>query len=287
MLNVGLIGLGAEWEHGFAPALAELRRRLRVRCVYAPVATQAEQAAAELDCEIAAGMFALLERDDVRAVLVLDAAWYAGVPAQLACHLGKPAFIAAPLGPRLPLADTLLRRAAESGVTLMGDFRNRYTPATSRLRELMATRLGRATSIRIEPGSLGYFAVELSPEEAVRELLAKAIDWSTNLTGTAAVSVRAVPVLDAADASDVLLEFRRPAAGDEPATASIRIDRAAGSVRTTVPANGFIAPFRAEVRCANGTAVIEGPQRIRWEAEGELGSESLDSDRAAIQVMLD
>jgi predicted dehydrogenase len=288
MLHIGLIGVGAEWERAFGPALAELRRRLRVRCVYAPVATRAEQAAAELDCEIADGMLALLEREEVRAVLVLDSAWYAQLPAQLACQAGKPAFIAAPLGPRLPIAEPLLRHAAEAGITLMADFRSRYTPATSRLRELIATRLGHAMSIVVEPGTPEFEVEELLPAQIARELLASTIDWCANLVGTSAVSVRSVR--NAADGrAGVLeagLEFRRSAAADAP-TASIRIDLADIGAQTNRPDAETGAPFRAEIRCTKGRAVIEGPRRIRWESEGESRSELLESDRGAVQVMLD
>jgi len=289
MLNIGLIGLGVEWERAFGPALAELRRRLRVRWVYAPVATRAEQAAAELDCEIADGMLALLEREEVRAVLVLDSAWYAFLPAQLACHVGKPAFIAAPLGPRLPIAEPLLRHAAEAGITLMADFRSRYTPATSRLRELIATRLGRPTSIVVEPGTPGFEAEELLPAQIARELLASTIDWCANLVGTSAISVRAAQnaAEGRAGALEAGLEFRRSAAGDAPATASIRIDLVDLCATTNRAAAETGVPFRAEIRCTKGRAVIEGPRRIRWESEGESRNELLESDRGAVQVMLD
>ena len=94
MLNVGLIGLGPEWERRYFPALVKLRHRIRVRSVYAPVITHAEQVSAEFDCDVAPGLVALMEREDVRALLVLDAAWYAGIPARFACQAGKPAFLA-------------------------------------------------------------------------------------------------------------------------------------------------------------------------------------------------
>src|SRR5262245_4583959 len=112
MLNVGLIGLGPDWERCYRPALEKLRTRLRVRCVHAAVISQAEQAADDLKCEVSPGLVSLIERDDVRALLVLDAGWYTGVPAEFACTAGKAAFLAVPLPHRLPCAERLLRSAA-------------------------------------------------------------------------------------------------------------------------------------------------------------------------------
>src|SRR4029077_5389566 len=122
-----LIGLGSEWQDRYRPALAKLQQRLRVRCVYAPGAPYAKQVAVELGCDVAPGIMALIERDDVRALLVLDTAWYSGAPAQFACQVGKPAYLAGRLVHRLEIAGGLARRAAETGVTLMPDFGHRYT----------------------------------------------------------------------------------------------------------------------------------------------------------------
>src|SRR5258706_1919418 len=93
MLKVGLIGLGADWERRYRPALLKLRPRLRVQAVYAPVSTQAELAAAELGCHIASGLLGPVERDDVHAILVLDAALYGDVPSHFACLAGGSAIL--------------------------------------------------------------------------------------------------------------------------------------------------------------------------------------------------
>ena len=143
MLNVGLIGLGPEWEHRYRPRHSGDWRALAVRCVQASIISRAEQAAAELGCDVAPGLLSLMEREDVQALLVLDTAWYGSMPAQFACRVGKPAFLASRLAHSSHGADQLVRRAAHTGVTLMPDFAHRYTPGTSRLRELIATRLGR------------------------------------------------------------------------------------------------------------------------------------------------
>jgi predicted dehydrogenase len=288
MLNVGLIGLGPEWDRRYFPALIRLRHRLRVRSVYAPVITHAEQVSAELDCDVAPGLVALMDRDDVRALLVLDAAWYAGIPARFACQAGKPAFLAGRLMHRLPMAEELMQRAAETGVTLMPDFSHRYMPGTSRLRELVASRLGRplemvvdAAAVRMAPGG------DESLPVSGRDVLAAAIDWCTNLVGTAPAIVRAAPLSGAQSnsLSEVHIEFRRPAAGGDAARATIRLlEDITESVSDT---EGTAISLSARVNCTNGIACLEGPRQVTWEHKGERLVETLVADRASVEVMLD
>ncbi|MGE5191568.1 MAG: hypothetical protein ACM3U2_03645 [Deltaproteobacteria bacterium] len=291
MLNVGLIGLGPEWENRYRPALAKLQKRLKVRCVYTPVVTHAEQVSAELDCDVAPGLLALIEREDVQALLVLDAAWYLGVPAQLACRAGKPAFLAGRFVHRLPVADHLLLRAAQTGVTLMPDFGHRYTPATSRLRELIATRLGRPLAV------VADVAAPVDSPAVDRETLAAALDWCSNLVGAAPALVRAesagagipaaAPPLAGKGPLQLHVEFRRRASGGEPASARIRLNEPA---RTAAPPDDVEARslnLRARVECVRGAALIEGPRGITWESGREKLAESLAADRPDVEVMLD
>ncbi|MBI3866339.1 MAG: hypothetical protein HY290_31040 [Planctomycetia bacterium] len=291
MLQVGLIGLGDEWEHRFRPALERLNKRLEVQCVYATVGRRAAQAAAELDCDVAPGLVTLIEREDVRALLVLETDWQAEVPARLACELHKPAFLAGRLADRLSQAQALAHRASEAGVTLMPDLGHRYTPATSRLRELIATRLGRPLAIEIIAMPGARSAVDAGAVQSTdRGLLAAAIDWCTSLVGTAPTAV--VPARHSEPAGgdgppqryDV--QFRRPSAGGDAACATVEIHGANG--KGVSNGNGAASPtLRARIRCAQGSALLEPPCGITWESGLDRSAESLTSDRADIEVMLD
>ena len=306
MLNVGLIGLGPEWEHRYRPALAKLGRRLAVRSVHASIAALAEQAAAELGCDVAPGLLSLMERDDVRALLVLDTAWYGTVPAQFACQVGKPAFLASRLAHRLDEADQLLRQAAQTGVTLMPDFGHRYTPATSRLRELIATRLGRPLNLIIDiaaachpemsdTGAIDAGAMELAVSDDARDVLAVAVDWSTNLVGSLPVTVRAARNASLGDRLELTVEFRRPSTGGDAPTALIRLAAKIPAARSN--GSDVSISLRASVECVYGMALLEGPQNVTWHlhagnlAKGDLAGErfveSLASDRPDVEVMLD
>ena len=292
MLNVGLIGLGPEWELRYRPALSKLKTRMKVRCVYTPVITHAEQVSAELDCDVAAGLVALIEREDVQALLVLDVAWYSGVPAQFACHAGKPTFLGGRFARRIPGADHLLVRAAETGVTLMPDFGHRYTPSTSRLRELIATRLGRPRSIVADVEARDSPAADNHWQTGTQEIMAETLDWCSNLVGTPPTLVRFQPAgaaaLDTGEGRlEMYVEFRRRAGGGEVVSARIRLKDALGIGTAPDAAAARSLNLRAHVECLRGTALIDGPRQLTWESAGDKSSESLAADRPDVEVMLD
>jgi len=285
MLQVGLIGLGADWETRTRPAIEKLRQRLEVRSVYAPVLPQAEQAAAELGCSVAPGLLSLVERDDLRALLVFDGAWYGGVPAQFACRAGKAIFLAGSLLEHLAVAEPLRRHTAESGVTVMPDFGHRYTPATSRLRELIATRLGKPKNITVTAYIPVHSDIDFkATHAATRNALGTAIDWCTCVVGSGSASAR---VNTESPELYTRLEFRRTGPEGPSCVASINVADVA--CRTgEVPATGS-SPVRlhVEIDCASGRACVDGPINLTWEAGGEQRVESLAADRPELEVMLD
>jgi predicted dehydrogenase len=274
MLNVGLIGPGPDWETRYRPALANLRGRLRVRSVYAPVHGLALQVAAELECEAAAGLVSLVEQPGLRAVIVLDTAWCGDVPVRLACAAGKPAFLASRLGEgRAPLRD-LCECACAADVTLMPELAWRYTPATARLRELMATKLGRPIEISLSAGTPVENDRETFHSPLLANPIAEWIDWCCSIVGIVPAEIRHISMAGGSSGRHIL--FRQPSAGGEPPRATIRCH-----------ANGEDPGFQARIRCAKGVAELVGPSTIRWEAGAAPVEEKLTGDRRAVELMLD
>lgn len=296
MLDIGIVGLGADWEHRYRPALHTLRSRIRVRSVYAATSGRAEAAAAELKCAVAPGLLALLERRDVRGILLLDQAWYARTVVQFACRRGKPVFLAGHLAERQETVQTLHRLAAECGVTVMPELGRRFTPATTRLRELMASRLGRPLRIVVQAG---YPAGDTASSTetsfpAERDLLVELFDWCRSLAGTPPASIHSMMQTstghdDTAGGREVFIEFRQPAGGGDAPTARIQLrplhDVARGP--SSVPGDDSAPRVRCHVQCAAGVAVLESATRISWEHAGEQATESLAADRLELEMMLD
>ncbi|HTI49879.1 MAG TPA: hypothetical protein VL475_02970 [Planctomycetaceae bacterium] len=278
MLDVGLIGLGPEWEYRYRPALINLRHRMRVRVIQSAVGSLAEQIAGEWRCDPAQGLRAAMERCDVRALLILDTAWYGAVPAEFACRTGKPAFLAGRLGHWVSRAESLKPLAFETDTPLMPDFGHRYTPATSRLKELIATRLGRPDEVVVQtrmPAAVNGSVDSTEALERGRDELLAALDWACHLIGTVPVEVRGT--VTPAGSEESLIAFQRSAAGGAPASARIVLHHL-----PLTPSD-----WTAEVRCRKGTARLQGGTQIEWEDATEQRSESLSGERGGVEVMLD
>lgn len=274
MLNVGLIGSGPDWENAYRPALANLSRRLRVRSVYAPVYGVARQVAADLDCSVAQGLVAMFEEPDLKAVLMLDTGWCGDMPARLGCLTAKPSFLACRLGEGVEVLRDLITCAAPLGMAMMPELALRYTPATSRLRELTATKLGRPQNITIEAGCGVADQASALFSRLLGNPAADWIDWCCSVVGVAPAEVRRC---DASVCESIhKIRFREPTSGGEAPRAQIRLVRA-----------GYDGDFRVAVRCVNGTAELTGAGTICWQAGNELREENLGGERQAAEVMLD
>lgn len=141
-LRVGLIGLGDQWQTMHRPALRMLSERFDVRAIYCSVAKLAENAVAEFQADPVDGYQAMVARDDIDAVLILEQTWLQYLPALAACRHGKAIYWAGGLDFD-PIEDVGFKTAVEdAGIAFMASFPRRFAPATLRLKELIATHLG-------------------------------------------------------------------------------------------------------------------------------------------------
>ena len=148
-LGIGIIGLGRRWRR-YRPALADLHGRLVVRAVCDQRPARAERAARELGCPAAAGPTDLLDRDDVKAMLLLDEQWFGLWPVEQAARMGKPVFCAVSLACDDTHADDVMRHVRAAGLPVMAAMGPALSPAVSRLRDLLATQLGPPRLVRCD-----------------------------------------------------------------------------------------------------------------------------------------
>jgi predicted dehydrogenase len=242
-LRVGVIGLGRRWRR-YRAVLGGLRKHLAVRAVYDQVLRRAEEEARRLGCPAAAGPVDLLDREDVDAVLLLDAQWFGLWPLERACAAGKPVFCATPLA-REARADDLRRQVEASQLPVLMALAPAAAPAVDGLRELLDGRLGAAHFARADRAAPSAAGLR-SP--AVLSLL----HGCALLLGDAPVSVWA-------------------GAGDVRGFASLVLEFGAGRVAQLTlwerPLGG--AGCRFQVEAERGSAAAELPRRLRWrDAEG-------------------
>ncbi len=284
-IRVGVVGLGDAWESRHRPALLALSDRFELRAVYDPVAHLAEQAAREFRAVTVDGFRALARRDDIDAVLMLSSDWFGALPILAACQYGKAIYCAATLDIEPEDARRILQRIDESGVAFMAEFPRRTMPATLRLKELIATRLGQPRLVfchaRKRPESFvrrnGQYVPRVHPE-GVRELM-ELVDWCRYVVGSEPTSVLGIQHQaegGSADYQMISLDFSQ----DEPGTGALAHISFSSYISARWPdAIGFRAPAGLQICCQNGMAFVDLPLTIVWFDEAGQHLESLENER--------
>jgi predicted dehydrogenase len=295
-LRVGIVGLGSQWESRHLPALRSLADRFEVRGICEQVAHLAKRAATELGTLPVDGFRALAARDDIDAILYFADQWYGATPILAACDHGKAVYSAISL-PFAPEEASLLRqRVEESGIAFMAELPRRHAPATVRLKELIATRLGRPRLLfchRRVP--LSGAAVTAPPRDRASEArdLMELVDWCRYVAGaepTSVVSVRhaEVPGGETDDYQMMSLDFTpphegKPTSGNGPLA---QISCGYYMPRQWEEAVGFRPPAALQVACEKGIAFIDLPSSLVWFDGVGRHQETLESERPVGEQML-
>jgi predicted dehydrogenase len=290
-LRVGVVGLGMAWEKRYRTALRALSDRFEVRAVCEPVAHRAAQVARDFNASAVDGFRAMARREDVDAVLVLCRRWYGSLPVLAACDAGKAIFCCDGLDIDPELAARLRQRIAEAGVTFMAEFPRRYAPATLRLKELIATRLGAPRLLFCHSRR----PMESSPRDdadadlaALHELV-ELVDWCQYVVGHDAASVVGVahgarPGAFDGDYQMMSVDFSR---GDDPASSVIaQISCGRYMPAAWHEAITFRPPTALQVACEKGIAFVDLPASLVWFDQAGRHHETLESERPLGEALL-
>ena len=302
-LQVGLIGLGDQWKVRHAPALRALSDRFKVNAVCCEVAEKSRLVANEFGAVATDGFRALINRDDVHAVLALSPQWYGPLPIEVACQTGKAVYSSASLDVTPEQADLIHRQIRDSGIPFMAELPRRYAPATIRLKELIATRLGKPRLM---------FCHQRLPVEDQNDRLRRGqhcplvwrnmmelVDWCRYLVGADPCSIVSAAHGNPSGGLATFyqmasLEFPPHCQTDEAVTAkrSAECPLVQLSIGHYIPerwqdALSFRRPASLQVCCERGMAFIDLPSSLIWFDDAGQHTESLDSERAVGEMMLD
>lgn len=312
-LRIGLIGLGAGWQTMHRPALRMLADRFDVRAIYSNVSKLAENAVAEFQADPVDGFQAIVRRGDIDAVLILETAWLKHLPAIAACEAGKAVYWAGDLAFD-PVRDADFRRCVdESGVAFMTQLPRRFSPATLRLKELIATSLGpprllfchhRMTAdarSRQASAQRGRVSMEPSGETTlaadsprIAQELIELIDWCNYVVGCPPNSVVAT-----GQESDASLNYQAlsllydsaPASGKSNGDGGAKPTQAQISCGNYIPpswqeAIGFRPPAALQAVCENGVAFLDLPGTLVWFDDAGRHQESLEMEAPVGEKLL-
>lgn len=291
-LRVGLIGLGRNWETRHRLALRALSDRFEVRAVCEQVAHRAEIAAREFGADAVDGFRALVARSDIDAVLMLGAQWYGPLPIYAACEAGKDVYWAGALELNAEEIKEVRRCVEQAGVAFVAELPRRLAPATIRLKELIATRLGKPRLLfchhrfAAQPATTNH-AGATAHCDATRDLV-ELVDWCRYVVGKDPQSVlglhHSAPCGPVPDYEMMSLDFSLERKLGTDAVAQISASR---YLSLTWPeAITFRPPAALQVACENGVAFIDLPSTLIWFDSAGRHMESLDTERPVDEQLL-
>jgi predicted dehydrogenase len=293
-LRVGLIGLSKDWQNRYRPALRMLQDRFEVRGVYCSVSRLADQVAQEFGCERFDGYRNMVQREDIDAVMLLDGDWFGTLPIQAACEHGKAIYCGTEIDFDPRVASALRQQVEQSGVAFMAEFPRRFAPATLRLKELIATQLGRPRllfchrRLTCEGSGNGQRTHRSLADRSRRELM-ELIDWCRYIVGHDPRRVQAVchPSMDDSATPDYQVLSLDFSAGEDPSQATLaQISCGAYIPGSWHEAINFRPPAGVQVCCEKGLAFVDLPNSLIWFDEAGRHQESLDSELSVGQQLL-
>ncbi|MDA8744031.1 Gfo/Idh/MocA family oxidoreductase [Rubripirellula amarantea] len=292
-IRVGLIGSGDAWKTRHGPSLRVLQDRLDVRAVFTTVPRLTENIAGEFQADAVDGYRAMITRCDIDAVLILEKTWLGWLPMLAACEAGKAIYWAGDLDVDVQNDQNVRRLIEESGVSFMAEFPRRFAPATLRLKELIATRLGKPRMIFCHRRMLQTEAACISGHaDPVRHELLELIDWCRYVVGRKPTKVLSMshPVDPGPHGSNESSDYRSLSLGfagteDSP---PVTTQLSCGSYIPAAwqEAMGFRSPAGMHICCERGIAFLDLPSTLVWFDEAGRNMESLDTEMPVGQQLL-
>jgi predicted dehydrogenase len=271
LLRVGIVGLGPHWRRHYKPALGRLKEKFQIRSLCDQLHGRALEEARRLGCHAAAGPTELLTRDDIQALLLLDTQWFGLWPLEIACRLQKPVFCASSLANDDAHADGLAQQIEETRTPVVMALTPRFTFATARLRELLATQLGQPRLLLCDVSRPQAKRPQVSGKIGLRGGGDIAlVDWCLWLLGCEPQQVLA--------AGNEELQWRtlilESVAGLAVQITRYRAPSPPRSVRVRVVAEG-------------GSAIVELPGQINWTDDQGEHSDRRPGQRSPTHLLLE
>jgi predicted dehydrogenase len=294
-LRVGIIGLGDVWQQRHAPALHALTDRFDVRAICDQISHRADLVAEQFpNAMVIDGYHELTSREDIDAVMILSPQWYGALPVLAACESGKAVYCAAGLDVRTEDIESIKRRVTESGVPFMAEFSRRHAPATLRMKELIATRLGAPRMLFCHQRSARWTSAnrlrEDSPQStSVRDLVGM-VDWCYYLVGWPPSAVTGL--MHAADSSPDEEDYQMMSLDfsghSEPQGSGPIAQISCGHYMPAEwkEAITYRPMATLQVVCRRGVAFIDLPTTLVWFDETGRHQEALESERPVGEQLL-
>jgi predicted dehydrogenase len=182
------------------------------------------------------------------------------------------------------------QRVEEAGIAFMSEFPRRQSPATLRLKELIATRLGEPRLLFCHmrrPAEDGPSGPGRPSASSPTGDLIELVDWCCYVVGRRPTSVLGMKHAGRDDADDyqwMNLDFSQTGSSGDGPTAQISCGRYMPA--TWQEAVAYRPPAALQVACERGIAFVDLPTTLVWFDEAGRHQESLDSERPVGEQLL-
>lgn len=283
-LRIGLVGQGKDWTHRYQPSLRLMQDRFDIRFVYHAVAALAESIAREFRAQRVDGFREMIARSELDAIFFLESDWYGIAPIVAACESGKSVFCGTDVDFDPLQVQEIKSLVDHSGISFMAELSRRFAPATIRLKELIATKLGHPTLLfchrRVSQESKHSNRC-CRPMSAIadRELV-ELIDWCRYLVGSDPLWIQAIghPSTQPNEPNDY--QICSLGFGDQSRGPGILAQISCGMyIPTAWPeAITFRPPAAIQVCCERGIAFVDMPSSLVWFDAAGRHQETLDQE---------
>ena len=224
---------------------------------------------------------------------MLSPQWYGALPILAACESGKAVYCAAGLDLDADEAQLIKRRVEEAGIAFVAEFPRRQAPATIRLKELIASRLGTPRLLFCHQRSVADSPANShagrKPSDPDLPLMVEQVDWCRYVADQEPTAVMGVihRTGDGTGAEDYQMMSLDFSPRGKPGTGPI----AQISCGRYIPAGWQEAityrPLAAlQVSCMRGIAFVDLPATLVWFDEAGRHQESLESERPVGEQLL-
>jgi predicted dehydrogenase len=243
------------------------------------------------------GFRAMLNREDIDAILSLAPDWVGPLPILAACEARKSIYSSAALDIAPEQASEIKRRVEAAGIAFMAELPRRFSPATLRLKELIATRLGKPRLLfcherrRCEHGNEPYRGRHCP---TIMRNFMELVDWCRYIVGKEPETVGGIchsHVNDSHHQHHRVSEYQMVSLqfpGDDHVCNNVTAQISIGHyIPPTWPdALSYRRPASLQVCCEHGIAFVDLPSTLVWFDESGQHNESLELDRPVGEQML-
>ena len=290
-IRLGLIGLGDAWTDRHRRAILAMSDRFEIRAVCDSVHHRAEMVAAELGVSVAGGYGSLVKRPDIDAVLITSSDWAGPLPIMAACNAQKAIYCGHDVDLLPGEVEKIRAQVEKAGIAFSAELLRRNAPATLRLKELIATRLGPPQLLFCHHRLGVNGGVHGSTIDPIHRELVELLDWCcflvdrtpSNVTGLVHRRYdEACPDEPVEDYHSLSLGF----ASDGPSAPVAQVSCGRYIPAAWQEAVSYRPLASLQVSCERGIAFVDLPSSLVWFDEAGRHQESLDCELPIAERLL-